>query len=40
MYDMKKLAKIKRLVEPAPEAFKGVLASDEAVFQDGAIPLK
>ncbi len=40
MYDMKKLAKLRKLGELAPEAFKGFLAFDEAAFKDGAIPLK
>src|SRR6476619_5127321 len=40
MYDMKHLTKLKKLGELAPEAWKGFLAFDEAVFKDGAIPLK
>jgi AhpD family alkylhydroperoxidase len=40
MYDMKNLAKFKRLGELAPEAFKGFAAFDEAAFKDGVIPVK
>jgi AhpD family alkylhydroperoxidase len=40
MYDMKNLAKLKKLGELAPEAFKGFVAFDEAVFNHGTIPLK
>ncbi len=40
MYDMKNLAKLKKLGELAPEAFKGFMAFDEATFRDGVIPLK
>ena len=40
MYDMKNLTKLKKLGELAPEAFKGFMAFDEAVFKGGAIPLK
>ena len=40
MYDMKNLAKFKKLGELAPEAFKAFVAFDEAAFKDGAIPLK
>jgi AhpD family alkylhydroperoxidase len=40
MYDMKNLTKLKKMGELAPEAFKGFVAFDEAVFKDGAIPLK
>jgi AhpD family alkylhydroperoxidase len=40
MYDMKNLTKLKKLGELAPEAFKGFLALDDAVFKDGAISLK
>jgi AhpD family alkylhydroperoxidase len=40
MYDMKNLTKLKKLGELAPEAFKGFVAFDEAVFKEGAIPLK
>src|SRR6266436_9626183 len=40
MYDMKNLAKLKRLGELAPEAFKAFVAFDEAAFKGGVIPLK
>src|SRR4051812_50103156 len=40
MYDMKHLTKLKKLGELAPEAFQGFVKFDEAVFKDGAIPLK
>ena len=40
MYDMKNLARLKKLGELAPEAFQGFVAFDEAAFQGGAIPLK
>ena len=40
MYDMKNLAKLKKMGELAPEGFKGFLAFDEAAFKEGAIPLK
>src|SRR5947209_17526010 len=40
MYDMKHLAKLKKLGALAPDAWKGFLAFDEAAFADGAIPLK
>ncbi len=40
MYDMKNLAKIKRLGELAPEAFKAFVAFDAAAFAGGVIPLK
>jgi AhpD family alkylhydroperoxidase len=40
MYDMKKLTKLNKLGELAPEAFKGFMAFDAAVFNDGAVPLK
>ena len=40
MYDMKNLTKMKKLGELAPEAFKGFLAFDKAVFESGTIPLK
>ena len=40
MYDMKNLTKLKKLGELAPEAFKGFMGFDAAVFQDGAIPIK
>src|SRR3954467_15676472 len=40
MYDMKNMAKLKKLGELAPEAFKGFMAFDEAAFKGGVIPLK
>jgi AhpD family alkylhydroperoxidase len=40
MYDMKNMMKLKKFGELAPEAFKGFVAFDEAVFKEGAIPLK
>src|SRR5213078_3972715 len=40
MYDMKNLAKLKRIGELAPEAFKAFVAFDEAVVKNGVIPLK
>ncbi len=40
MYDMKNLAKMKKLGELAPDAFKGFMAFDEATFKSGVIPLK
>ena len=40
MYDMKHLTRLKKLGELAPEAWKGFLASDEAAFKEGVIPLK
>ena len=40
MYDMKNLAKFKRMGELAPEAFKAFVAFDEAVVKHGVIPLK
>src|SRR3954467_6031282 len=40
MYDMKNMAKLKKLGELAPEAFKAFLAFDEAAFKGDAIPLK
>ena len=40
MYDMKNLAKLKKMGELAPEGFKGFVAFDEAAFKGGAIPLK
>jgi AhpD family alkylhydroperoxidase len=40
MYDMKNMTKLKKLGELAPEAFKGFMAFDEAVFKGGVIPLK
>ena len=40
MYDMKNLAKFKKLGELAPEAFKAFVAFDAAALKDGAIPVK
>ena len=40
MYDMKNLAKFKRLGELAPEAFKAFVEFDAAAFRGGVIPLK
>jgi AhpD family alkylhydroperoxidase len=40
VYDTKKLAKLERIRELAPEAFKAFAAFDEAAFEGGAIPLK
>ena len=40
MYDMKNLAKMKRMGELAPEPFKAFVAFDEAAFKGGVIPLK
>jgi AhpD family alkylhydroperoxidase len=40
MYDMKNLSKLKTLGELAPSAVKAFFAFNDAVFQDGAIPLK
>ena len=40
MYDMKNLAKLMRIGELAPEAFKAFVAFDEAVVKFGVIPLK
>ncbi len=40
MYDMKNLAKLKKLGELAPEAFRAFVAFDEAVVRGGVIPLK
>src|SRR5262245_26955084 len=40
MYDMKNLAKFKKLGELAHEAFQGFVAFDAAAFADGAIPVK
>src|SRR6516164_3540140 len=40
MFDMKNLTKLKKLVELAPEAFKGFTIFDEAAFKGGVIPLK
>src|SRR5258705_8146711 len=40
MYDMKNLAKLKRLDELAPQTWRAFAAFDEAAYQAGAIPLK
>jgi AhpD family alkylhydroperoxidase len=40
MYDMKNLAKFKRLGDLAPEAFEAFVAFDAATFRHGVIPLK
>ena len=40
MYDRKNLAKMSRLAELAPEAFKAFVAFDNAVVQHGVVPLK
>jgi AhpD family alkylhydroperoxidase len=40
MYDLKNLAKLSRLGELAPEAFKAFVAFDEAAIKFGVIPLK
>ena len=40
MYDMKNLAKLKKLGGLAPDAFKAFMAFDTAAFQGGVIPLK
>src|SRR5262245_29549486 len=40
MYDMKSVAKLKRLGDLAPEAFKAFVAFDEAVVKHGVLPLK
>jgi AhpD family alkylhydroperoxidase len=40
MYDMKNLAKVKTLGDLAPEAVRAFHAFNDAVFQDGAIPVK
>ena len=40
MYDMKNLAKFKKVGELAPEAFKAFVAFDQAAFKGGVIPLK
>jgi len=40
MYDMKNLAKFKRLGELAPDAFNAFVAFDAAAMKDGAIPVK
>lgn len=40
MYDMANLKKMKTLKELAPEGMAAFAAFDEAVFKDGAIPVK
>ncbi len=40
MYDMKNMAKLARMGELAPDAFKKFVAFDEAAFKEGAIPHK
>ena len=40
MYDMKHLAKMKKMGELAPEAFAAFVAFDKAVVTGGVIPLK
>ncbi|HJZ93436.1 MAG TPA: carboxymuconolactone decarboxylase family protein [Gemmataceae bacterium] len=40
MYDMKNLAKFKKLGELAPEAFNAFGAFDEAAIKGGVIPVK
>src|SRR5438132_4010885 len=40
MYDMKNLAKLKKMGSLAPEGWQSFLAFDKAAFADGAIPLK
>ena len=40
MYDMKHLAKMKRMGELAPEAFQAFVAFDQAVVTGGVVPLK
>ena len=40
MYDMKNLAKMPKLGELAPEAFKAFVEFDAAAFRGGVIPLK
>jgi AhpD family alkylhydroperoxidase len=40
MYDMKHLARMKKMGELAPEAFKAFVAFDKAVVAGGIIPLK
>lgn len=37
MFDMKDLARLKKLDENAPEAMKSFLAFDHAAFADGAL---
>ena len=40
MYDMKNVAKLRRMGELSPDAWKAFVAFDEAAFRGGAIPLK
>jgi AhpD family alkylhydroperoxidase len=40
MYDMKNLAKLERLGQLAPAAFKAFIAFDKAALEAGAIPVK
>ena len=40
VYDLKNLAKFKKLGELAPEAFRAFVAFDAAAFAGGVIPLK
>jgi AhpD family alkylhydroperoxidase len=40
MYDMKNIAKFKKLSELAPEAFKAFVEFDTAALKEGAIPVK
>lgn len=40
MYDMKNLAKMGKIGELAPEAFRAFVAFDEAVVRGGVVPLK
>jgi AhpD family alkylhydroperoxidase len=40
MYDMKHLAKLRKLGELTPEAYKAFLEFDKAALQGGAIPVK
>jgi AhpD family alkylhydroperoxidase len=40
MYDKKNLAKLPKLGELAPDAFRAFVAFDEAVIKNGVIPVK
>ena len=40
MYDMNNLKKLKKMKELAPEAFGAYQAFNDAVFKDGALPVK
>ena len=40
MYDMKSLAKLRKMGELSPDAWKAFVAFDEAAFKSGTIPLK